>query len=94
MLLVRNCEAFDTVGNIGDSCFGGSKEAVILILFTINLFRRAVCAISTMRAVGTVGTVCSWQVNVGAVEWFVEILYLQTFKDGEDTTLYVKVVVY
>jgi hypothetical protein len=91
MLLVRNCEAFDAIGNIGSSRFGGSKEAVILIIFTIGLFRRAVCAIGT---IGAVGAVCRWQVDVGGVKWLIEILYFQAVKDGEDTTLYVEVVVY
>jgi hypothetical protein len=97
MLLVGHCEAFDAVGDIDRSRFGGGKEAGALILFTVGHFCRAVGAVgivSSLRTVGSICTVCGWQVNVGVVEWLVEILYLKTVKDGEDTTLCVEVIVY
>jgi hypothetical protein len=91
---VRNREAFDAVGDIGSSCFGGGKEAGVLV--TIGLLREAIGAVSVCAIcpVGAVGDVCSWEVNAGGVKRLVEILDLQTVKDGEDTTCGVEIIVY
>jgi hypothetical protein len=94
MFLVRHREAFDAVGDIDGSCFGGSKKAGVLI--TIGLLRGAIGAVGVCAIcpVGAVCGVCSREVNAGGVKWLIEILHFQPVKDGEDTTRGVEVVVH
>jgi hypothetical protein len=91
---VRNREAFDAVSDIGSSCFGGGKEAGVLVsigLLCETIGAVGVCAICP---VGAVGDVCIWEVNAGGVKRLVEILHLQTVKDGEDTPCGVEIIMY
>jgi len=73
---------------------------MVLLLISVGLLRLAACAVravgpvSTVRAISSVGLLCSWQINVDAMKLFVDVLHLQAIEDREDATCGVEVIVY